>query len=147
MPHDRTHFPLAWGGCVEVRVWLICSTAGYRSYSWRPGDVLPVSRGLGWGDAPVIAALTMFVAAKSRWGFLKCCDRLRLEGHGSNHKRLPVQPRQPVAVIPQPNVVRVVDFMNNTLYGDRRFRTPNVLDEDDGRGWPSKWIRRFRWSA
>ena len=72
----------------------------------------------------------MLVAAKSRSGFLKCCDRLRLDGQGWNHKRLPVQPRQPVAVIPQPNAVWVVDFMNNTLYGDRRFRTPNVLDED-----------------
>ena len=35
-----------------------------------------------------------------------------------------------MAVIPKPNAVWVVDFMNNTLYGDRRFRTPNVLDED-----------------
>ena len=86
--------------------------------------------GWAWRDAPVIAALTMLVAAKSRWGFLKCCDRLRLDGHGWNHKRLPVQPRQPVAVIPQPNAVWLVDFMSNTLYGDRRFRTPNVLDEE-----------------
>ena len=61
---------------------------------------------------------------------MKCCDRLRLDGHGWNHKRLPVQPRQPVAVIPQPNAVWLVDFMSNTLYGDRRFRTPNVLDEE-----------------
>lgn len=28
-------------------------------------------------DAPVIAALTTLLAAKSRWGFWKCCDRLR----------------------------------------------------------------------
>ena len=35
-----------------------------------------------------------------------------------------------MAVIPKPNAVWVVDFMNNTLYGDRRFRTPNVLDEE-----------------
>ena len=31
-------------------------------------------------DAPVIAALTTLVAAKSRWGFWKCCDRLRSMG-------------------------------------------------------------------
>ncbi len=31
-------------------------------------------------DAPVVAALTTLVAAKSRWGFWKCCDRLRLDG-------------------------------------------------------------------
>jgi putative transposase len=39
-------------------------------------------------DAPVIAALTTLVAVKSRWGFWKCVDRLRLDGHGWNHKRL-----------------------------------------------------------
>jgi putative transposase len=39
-------------------------------------------------DAPVIAALTTLVAAKGRWGFWKCCDRLHLDGHPWNHKRL-----------------------------------------------------------
>lgn len=99
-------------------------------------------------DAPVIAALTTLVAAKSRWGFWKCCDRLRLDGHLWNHKRmwrvycqlrlnlprrtkkrLPVRVRQPLTVVPQPNVVWAVDFMSDTLYGGRRFRTLNVLDE------------------
>jgi hypothetical protein len=32
-------------------------------------------------DAPVIVALTALVAAKSRWGFWKSCDRLWLDGH------------------------------------------------------------------
>jgi putative transposase len=31
-------------------------------------------------DAPAIAALTTLVAAKSRWGFWKCVDRLRFDG-------------------------------------------------------------------
>jgi len=98
-------------------------------------------------DAPMIAALTTLVAAKSRWGFWKCCDRLRLDGHGCNHKRLwrvyyqlrlhlprrtkkrlPVRLRQPLVVIPQPNAVWAVDFMSDTLYGVRRFRTLNILD-------------------
>ncbi len=39
--------PIGLGGCVEVHVWVMCSTARYRSYAWRPGDVLPVSGGLG----------------------------------------------------------------------------------------------------
>ena len=36
---------------------------------------------------------------------------------------------QPLDVIPQPNVVWAVDFMSDTLYGGRRFRTCNILDE------------------
>ncbi len=101
-----------------------------------------------WRDAPVIAALTSLVAAKSRWGFWKCCDRLRLDGHPWNHKRLwrvyrqlrlnlprrmkkrlPSRLRQPLTVIPQPNAVWAIDFMSDTLYGGRRFRTFNLLDE------------------
>jgi len=96
----------------------------------------------------VIAALTTLVAAKSRWGFWKCCDRLRLDGHPWNpkrlwrvycqlrlnlprrtKKRLPVRRRQPLGVVPQPNAVWAMDFMSDTLYGGRRFRTLNVLDE------------------
>jgi hypothetical protein len=43
-----------------------------------------------WGrsDMPLIAALTTLSAAKSRWGFWKYMDRLRLDGHRWNHKRL-----------------------------------------------------------
>ncbi len=99
-------------------------------------------------DASVIAALTTLVAAKSRWGFWKCCDRLRNLGHPWNHKRLwrvycqlrlnlprrtkkrlPVRLRQPLVVVPQPNTTWAVDFMSDTLDGGRRFRTFNVLDE------------------
>ncbi len=32
-------------------------------------------------DAAVITALTTMVAAKIRWGFWKCCGRLRLDVH------------------------------------------------------------------
>ena len=99
-------------------------------------------------DAPVIAALTTLVAVKSRWGFWKCCDRLRLDGYPWNpkrlwrvycqlrlnlprrtKKRLPVRLRQPLDVVPQPNTTWAVDFMSDTLYGGRRFRTLNILDE------------------
>lgn len=99
-------------------------------------------------DASVIAALTMLVAAKSRWGVWQCCDRLRLDGQGWNHtqlrrvscqlrlnllrrtkKRLPARLRQPLVVVPQPNAVWAVDVMSDTLSRGRRFRTLNILDE------------------
>ena len=55
--------------------------------------------------------------------------QLRLNLPRRTKKRLPVRPAHPLAVIPQPNVVWAVDFMSDTLYGGRRFRTLNVLDE------------------
>jgi putative transposase len=120
-----------------------CQAVGLgRATYYRPGGT--------WArrDAPVIAALTTLVAAKSRWGFWKCFDRLRFTGHGWNHKRVwrvycrlrlnlprrtkkrvPARPVQPMAVLPQPNEVWAVDFMSDTLSGGRRFRTLNILDE------------------
>ena len=99
-------------------------------------------------DAPVIVALTAVVAAHPCWGFWKCYRRLRLDGHPWNakrvwriycqlrlnlprrtKKRLPVRPRQSLTVSPQPNAVWALDFMSDTLYGGRRFRTLNILDE------------------
>ena len=67
---------------------------------------------------------------QGRWGFWQCCDRLQLDGHPWNHKRLPIRRRQPLVVVPQPNVVWAVDFMSDTLYGGRRFGTLNILDEE-----------------
>ncbi len=85
-------------------------------------------------DAPVIAALTAVVAAHPRGGFWKCYDRLRLDGHPWNpkriwrvycelrlnlprrtKKRLPRRPAQPLTVLPAPNAVWAVDFMNDML--------------------------------
>ena len=99
---------------------------------------------LDWAqrDAPVIAALTAVVAAHPRWGFWKCYDRLRLDGQPWNAKRvwrlnlprrtkirLPTRLRQPLSVVPAPNTVWAIDFMSDTLYAGRRFRTLNILDE------------------
>jgi putative transposase len=99
-------------------------------------------------DAPVIEALSTLGATNPRWGFWKYVDRLRNTGHQWNHKRLwrvycqlrlnlprrtkkrlPARLRQPLVVIPHPNAVWAVDFMSDTLYGGRRFRSLNVLDE------------------
>ena len=99
-------------------------------------------------DAEVIDALQAVVERHSRWGFWKCFRRLRLDGHVWNHKRvwrvycrlrlnlprrtkkrLPPRARQSLGVPMQANRLWSMDFMADALYGGRRFRTFNVLDE------------------
>ncbi len=99
-------------------------------------------------DEEIVAALNALVEKRPRWGFWKCYDRLRLNGHCWNHKRvyrvyklmklnlprrtkrrLPKRVQQPMAVEARPNVHWSMDFMSDTLYHGRRFRTLNVLDE------------------
>lgn len=99
-------------------------------------------------DQPVIDALHMVVADRPRIGFWKCFDRLRLSGHRWNHKRvhrvycalrlnLPRRTRKrlvravqhPLAAPPRLNHTWALDFMTDTLYDGRRFRTLNILDE------------------
>lgn len=99
-------------------------------------------------DAAVIDALQAVIERHGRWGFWKCFRRLRLDGHGWNHKRvwrvycqlklnlprrtrkrLPKRERQTLEVPMQANALWSMDFMADTLYGGRRFRTLNVLDE------------------
>ena len=55
--------------------------------------------------------------------------RLRLNLPRRTKKRVPARVVQPLDVIPQPNVVWAVDFMSDTIYDGRRFRTLNLLDE------------------
>jgi putative transposase len=55
--------------------------------------------------------------------------QLRLNLPRRTKKRLPIRLRHPLVVLPQPNAVWAVDFMSDTLYGGRRFRTLNVWDE------------------
>ncbi len=99
-------------------------------------------------DATVIEALQALVTRRPRWGFWKCYDRMRLEGHPWNHKRvhrvyctlrlnLPrrtkrrVPTRQPLALVAPGELNRIwsLDFMHDALYDGRRFRTLNVLDD------------------
>jgi putative transposase len=98
-------------------------------------------------DAPVIEALNAIVAKHGRWGFWKCHDRLKLQGYPWNHKRvwrlycamklnLPRRTKRglirpmPSLDAPQlPNEVWSLDFMSDSLYQGRRFRTLNILDE------------------
>ena len=98
-------------------------------------------------DEPVIEALNDLVAKHGRWGFWKCHGRLRLNGHRWNHKRtwrvycamrlnLPrrarkrlVRPVRPLNAPLLPNEIWALDFMSDSLYQGRRFRTLNILDE------------------
>jgi len=98
-------------------------------------------------DEPVIGALNGIVTKHSRWGFWKCHERLRLDGHAWNHKRtwriycamrlnLPrrarkrlVRPPQPLDAPARPNEIWALGFMSDSLYHGRRFRTLNILDE------------------
>jgi len=101
-----------------------------------------------YGDEPVINALNEVVSRWPRWGFWKCFNWLRTQGQAWNHKRvlrvyrkmnlnlprrkkrmLLTRERQPLAVLPIANQSWSLDFMHDTLYGGKRFRTLNVLDE------------------
>ena len=106
--------------------------------------------GIDWAarDGEVIAALQAIVVEEQRWGFWKCHDRLRAQGYGWNHnriwrvycqlrlnlprrtkRRVPQRVRQPLLVEPRMNAVWAIDFMRDTLYSGRVFRTLNVIDE------------------
>lgn len=93
-------------------------------------------------------ALNALVEKHPRWGFWLCFHRLRLMGHPWNHKRvyrvykamklnlprrkkqrLPVRVQQPMEVDARANAEWSMDFMSDTLYHGRRFRTLNILDE------------------
>lgn len=104
-------------------------------------------------DGPVIDALTALVAQSSRWGFWKLFDRLRNLGYRWNHKRVhrvycalrlnrarrtkrrvPRRPRVPLLAPPTLNQTWALDFMRDTLYDGRVFRTLNVLDQGNREG-------------
>ena len=104
-------------------------------------------------DDAVIDALQAVVKSRSRWGFWKCFDHLRWRGHRWNHKRvhrvycalrlnLPRRTRRrrsrdtvhPLDAPATLNHTWAVDFMTDTLYDGRRFRTLNVLDEGNREG-------------
>lgn len=120
-----------------------CEAVGLSRSAWYrpPADKLE-------RDKDVIEALQAVVEKHRRWGFWKCFNRLRLDGKAWNHKRvyrvykdlelnhkrrtkkrLPNRKRVPLDVPALPNAVWALDFMHDTLYNGRRFRTLNVLDE------------------
>ena len=114
-------------------------------------DMGPGPTGTSAGTCPhpeVITALQAIVVDEQRWGFWKCHDRLRAQGYGWNHKRVwrvycqlrlnlprrtrrrvPRRERQPLFVERRMNAVWALDFMRDTLYSGRVFRTLNAIDE------------------
>ena len=99
-------------------------------------------------DAPVIHAINEVLEKRPRWGFWKCFERLHQDGRGWNHKRvyrvycamrlnlqrkvrrrLVTRERQPLLASNELNQVWALDFMRDTLYDGRPFRTLNVIDE------------------
>ena len=120
-----------------------CRIAGCSRTAWyRPGQDRAAH------DAPLIEALTTLVAAHTKWGFWLCFDTLRGRGHPWNWKRvyrvyralrlhLPRRGKKRVLTRPRlaleaPAVLNrtwALDFMGDTLYDGRCYRTLNVLDE------------------
>ena len=101
-------------------------------------------------DHEVITVLNEILAQRSRarWGFWKCYERLRLDGYVFNHKRVHrvycemklnmkrrtkkriiTRVAQPLNLVQELNCVWSLDFMRDTLYDGRPFRTLNVIDE------------------
>lgn len=114
------------------------SKASYyrRSTSWRKRD------------AAVIDALNYVLKQSPQSGFWKCFGRIRRQGHSWNHKRvyrvyclmglnmprhqkrvLPKRIAQPLQVVAQANHQWALDFMSDSLYCGRRFRTLNIVYE------------------
>lgn len=98
-------------------------------------------------------ALLALVEHNSRWGFWLCYDRLRALGHPWNWKRvyrvycalrLNLKRRGKKRVLTRPRVALeapailnhtwALDFMGDTLYDGRGYRTLNVLDEGNREG-------------
>lgn len=99
-------------------------------------------------DAEVIDALNAELKRSSQAGFWKLFKRIQRKGLPFNHKRvyrvykamglnkprrvkrtLPKRIARPLEVIAVPNHQWALDFMHDTLYCGKRFRTLNIIDE------------------
>lgn len=102
----------------------------------------------GRNDSEVIDAINEVISAHSRHGFWKTFKILRRKGFSWNHKRvyrvycklklnqkrrakkrLPERVKQPLFVPDHTNRVWSADFMSDSLYVGKRFRTFNVIDD------------------
>ena len=136
---EATQHRVAYGLSVIRACWLISlNRSGYyhQTIDWRKKD------------SEVIAALQSVLDVSPHSGFWKCYFRLRFQNHRFNHKRvyrvycrlglnlrrrrkksLPTRQPDALTIADQPNRNWALDFMHDTLYSGKRFRTLNVLDE------------------
>lgn len=99
-------------------------------------------------DAELISAILALIEEEPGWGQDKVIGRLVADGRGWNPKRirrvyrglklhlrrrgkrrLPARVKEPLAVPGGANECWSADFMSDALYGGRRFRTFNVIDD------------------
>ena len=104
-------------------------------------------------DGPIVKLLLELAWQRPEQGFGKLFKRLRRLGHGWNHKRsiafiaalklnkrrkgkrrLPTRCPAPLVVPEAMNECWSADFMSDALWGDRRFRTFNVVDDFNREG-------------
>jgi putative transposase len=133
----------SWSRSMRSQFDTPCRAVGLSRTAWYRRPAESATR-----DGAVMTALLAVVEQQGRWGFWKCFDRLRLDGHAWNHKRVhrvycalrlnlprrtkrrvPTRLRQPLVAPSTLNGIWALDFMEDALYGGRRFRTLNVLDE------------------
>jgi putative transposase len=99
-------------------------------------------------DTELIDVLSALAHKHPRYGFRKLFKRLRHQGYSWNHKRvyriycglklnlrrkgkrrLPTRSPEPLAVPASANDCWSMDYMSDSLYSGRRFRTFNVIDD------------------
>lgn len=99
-------------------------------------------------DPVVIDAIQSVFEKPPQSGFWKCYFRLRFQGYLFNHKRvyrvyyrlglnlkrrvkkvLPKREKRPLKIENVPNIQCALDFMHDSLYCGKRFRTLNIIDK------------------
>ena len=127
----------------KVSVRQACQAVGLPRASWYKAPQDRLAR-----DRDVIEAVNRVTDENCRWGFWKIYDQLCLDGYAWNHKRVYrvycelglnlkrrakkrvyTRERQPLDTPYVQNAVWALDFMSDSIYKGRCFRTLNVLDE------------------
>lgn len=96
-------------------------------------------------DKIVIDAIQSVLTKSPQSGFWKCYFRLRFQGCPFNHKRvycllglnlkrrvkkvLPKREKRPLVIEKVPNIQWALDFMHDSLYCGKCFRTLNIINE------------------